>query len=65
VDVVRDGLTAPDALTNGSYDILITDRVMPRMDGLDLVTGRAGAAGGRGRRRSMRWPPPTRGQTRV
>jgi diguanylate cyclase (GGDEF)-like protein len=38
VDVVRDGLAALDALTNGSYDILITDWVMPRMDGLDLVT---------------------------
>ncbi len=38
VDRVRDGLSALEALESGNYDFLITDWVMPKMDGLELVT---------------------------
>jgi PleD family two-component response regulator len=37
-DVAADGRAAMEAVTAGGYDILITDRALPRLDGLDFVT---------------------------
>jgi DNA-binding response OmpR family regulator len=37
VVTVVDGLRALDALSGGSYDLLVTDIVMPEMDGITLA----------------------------
>ena len=37
VDTVEDGLQALDALAQRSYDLLLTDIVMPGLDGIELA----------------------------
>jgi DNA-binding response OmpR family regulator len=37
VDVARDGATAWDVLCVRAYDIVVTDHMMPRLTGLDLI----------------------------
>ncbi|MFO0995769.1 MAG: response regulator [Alphaproteobacteria bacterium] len=37
VDAVNDGLQALDALSNSDYDLLISDIVMPGLDGIALA----------------------------
>lgn len=38
VDTASDGLVAINKLKNNKYDLLITDVLMPHMDGVELVT---------------------------
>ena len=37
IDVVKNGLEAMDRIKQISYDLIITDYVMPKMNGLELV----------------------------
>ena len=39
VDCARDGLEGYEMARDGSYDVLIVDRMLPRMDGLSLIGG--------------------------
>ena len=38
VDVCFDGLEALDYLSGASYDVIVLDRMMPRMDGMELLS---------------------------
>ena len=38
VDACFDGLEALDYLSGASYDVIVLDRMMPRMDGMDLLS---------------------------
>ena len=37
VEVVADGKTALSRLEGGGYDVLLTDWLMPELDGIELV----------------------------
>lgn len=38
VDIVHDGMEAYDYITAGTYDVLVLDIMMPKMDGIELLT---------------------------
>ena len=38
VDVAKDGVEGYDRAREGSYDVLVVDRMLPKLDGLSLVT---------------------------
>ncbi|MCL4233991.1 MAG: chemotaxis protein CheW [Deltaproteobacteria bacterium] len=46
VDTVRDGEEALEAMMNGHYDLVVSDIVMPRMDGFELVRRIRGSGNG-------------------
>ncbi|MCG4934232.1 response regulator, partial [Dorea formicigenerans] len=39
VDVAGDGVTGYDLARGGEYDVLIVDRMLPKLDGLSLING--------------------------